>query len=296
MGAPEEALARPGQLDASSAGPHDTGGAVGEAWARPGRLDAAGGAARGRRLPVEEALGALLPEGGIRRGTAITVSGCGSVTLAVALAAETSRRGSWVAAVGMDDLGVAALAERGVDLDRWALVDLPAGARGQGGRGGTLATDVLGAVVGGFDLVLTGPGIRMGGATARRLLARMREHGTSLICVLGGTSADASAGLAGLQPEVRLTVEQAQWTGIDDGHGRLLARQAEVAVGGRGAASRPRRVLVWLPSADGRVACAEPNRTSAFGRDLEDAAQGAGSQRASVLGHGLEDSRERRAG
>ncbi len=279
----------------------------------PGRLDASAGAACERRLPVAEALGALLPEGGIRRGVAITVRGCGAVTLAVALTAEASRQGSWVAAVGMDDLGVAALAERDVDLGRWALVDLPAGAGGRGGRGGTsstraartpwaggrgggggtLAADVLGAVVGGFDLVLMGPAILVGGAMARRLLAWMREHGTSLVCVLGGASADAAAGL---RPEVRLTVEQTRWTGIDDGHGRLLARQAEVIVGGRGAASRPRRVLVWLPSADGRVACAAPDQASVIGRSLEDAPQGAGSQGTSAFGRGLEDSRERRAG
>ena len=225
------------------------------------------GAVHERRLPVAEALSALLPEGGIRRGTTVTVGGHGAVTLAVTLAAEASRRGSWVAAVGMADLGVAALAERDVDLGRWALVDLPARAGGRGGWGGSLAADVLGAVVGGFDLVLMGPDIRVAGATARRLLARMREHGTSLICVLGGTSADAAASL---QPEVRLTVEQTRWTGIDDGHGRLLARQAEVVVGGRGSASHPRRMLLWLPSADGRVACTSPDSVSVFDSGLED--------------------------
>ena len=235
------------------------------------RLDAPAGAAHERRLPVEEALEALLPEGSIRRGTAIAVCGHGSVTLAVALAAETSRRGSWVAAVGMADLGVSALAERGVDLGRWALVDLPAAAMS---RGGSLTADVLGALVGGFDLVLLGPEIRVVGATARRLLARMREHGTSLICAIGD---DVSGDIAkGLQPELRMMIEQTLWTGIDDGHGRLLARQAEVTVGGRGAASRRRRILMWLPSADGQVACAEPGQASEFG--------------------GFEDVRERRAG
>ena len=231
------------------------------------RLDAPAGAAHERRLPVEEALSPLLPEGGIRRGTAIAVCGHGSVTLAVALAAEVSRRGSWVAAVGMADLGVSALAERGVDLGRWALVDLPAGARGRGGWDGSLTADVLGAVVGGFDLVLLGPAIQVAGATARRLLARMREHGTSLICALSGAPADIAAGLV---PEVRLMIEQTLWTGIDDGHGRLLARQAEVTVGGRGAASRPRRTLMWLPSEDGQVACAEPGQASEFGSTFED--------------------------
>ena len=236
----------------------------------PDRLDAPAGAAHERRLPVEEALETLLPEGSIRRGTVVAVSGHGSMTLAVALAAEASRRGSWVAAVGMADLGVAALAERGVDLERWALIDLS----GRGRDRGT-AADVLGAVVGGFDLVLVGPEVRVGGATARRLLARMREHGTSLICALGGgASGDISNGL---QPELRMMIEQTLWTGIDDGHGRLLARQAEVTVGGRGAASRPRRILMWLPSADGQVARAEPNQASA-------------------LGHGFEDVEERRAG
>ncbi|MYB04572.1 MAG: hypothetical protein F4144_06055 [Acidimicrobiaceae bacterium] len=231
----------------------------------PDRLDAAsGGAARERRFPVEEALAPLLPEGSIRRGAAVVVGGHGSMTLAVALAAEASRRGSWVAAVGTTDLGVAALAERGVDLGRWALVDLS-----ERGRDRNIAADVLGAVVGGFDLVLVGRAIRVDGATARRLVARMREHGTSVICALGNASADTAAGL---QPEVRLMIEQTRWTGIDNGHGRLLARQAEVAIGGRGAASRPRRIAMWLPSEDGRVACADPTQVSdfGFGRDFED--------------------------
>ena len=229
----------------------------------PIRLAAPAGAVHERRIPVEGTLEALLPEGGIRRGTVVAVGGHGSVTLAMALTAEASRRGSWVAAVGMADLGVAALAERGVDLERWALVDFPAGVRG---RGAGLAADVLGAVVGGFDLVLLGPGIKVAGATARRLLARMREHGTSLICALGSTPAEVAAGLV---PEVHLMIEQTLWTGIDDGHGRLLARQAEVTVGGRGAASRPRRTLLWLPSTDGRVAFADPDKAPAFGDGFE---------------------------
>ena len=214
---------------------------------------------------MDEALEALLPEGGIRRGTAIAVSGLGSMTLAMALTAEASRRASWVAAVGMADLGVAALAERGIDLGRWALVDLPVGFRS---RDRSLSEDVLGAAVGGFDLVLVGPEVRVAGATARRLLARMREHGTSLICALGG---DASGDVAnGLQPELRMMIEQTRWTGIDDGHGRLVARRAEVTVWGRGAASRLRRIPMWLPSEDGRVARAEPGQISAFGDGFED--------------------------
>ena len=212
---------------------------------------------------MEEALAPLLPEGGIRCSTVIGVHGHGSVTLAVALAAEASRRGSWVAAVGMADLGVSALSERGVDLERWALIDLPIAT-----RGGRLTADVLGAVVGGFDLVLLGSAARMGGAMARRLLARMREHGTSLICALGNEASGNIA--ASLQPDLNMMIEQTLWSGVDDGHGRLLARQAEVTVEGRGAASRPRRVLMWLPSTEGRVACVESGQTSAIGDSRED--------------------------
>ena len=225
------------------------------------RLDAPAGAAHERRIPVESTLETLLPEGSIQRGTAIAVSGHGSMTLAMALTAEASQ----VAAVGMADLGVAALAERGVDLGRWVLVDFPAEVRS---RDRSLSADVLGAVVGGFDLVLVGPGVMVAGATVRRLLARMREHGTSLICTLGG---DASGDVAnGLQPELRMMIEQTRWTGIGDGHGRLVARQAEVTVWGRGAASRLRRIPMWLPSEDGRVACAEPGQISASGDSFED--------------------------
>ena len=214
---------------------------------------------------MEEALAPLLPEGSIRRGAAVAVSGHGSMTLAMALTAEASRRGSWVAAVGMADLGVAALAERGVDLGRWALVDFPVEVRS---RDRSLSADVLGAVVGGFDLVLVGPGVRVAGATVRRLLARMREHGTSLICALGG---DASGHVVQWPPaELRMMIEQTRWTGIGDGHGRLVARQAEVTIWGRGAASRPRRIPMWLPSEDGRVACAEPGQISASGDSFED--------------------------
>lgn len=227
------------------------------ARALPTRLDAFTGAAHEWRLPVEEALSPLLAEGSIRRSTVIAVHGHGSTTLAVALAAEASRRGSWVAVVGMADLGVSALAERGVDLRRWALIDLSGTTRGD-----SLTADVVGAVVGGFDLVLFGPAVQMAAITARRLLARMREHGTSLICASsGGGSADIAASLA---PEICFVIEQTRWTGIADGHGRLLARQAEVTVGGRGAASRPRRMLMWLPSKDGRAVCAEPAQASAF--------------------------------
>src|SRR5687768_4698370 len=77
-------------------------------------------------LAVLPALGALLPEEGLRRGTTVAVGGSGATTsLGLALAAGASRAGSWVAGVGLASLGVIAAAELGLALERFALVAAP---------------------------------------------------------------------------------------------------------------------------------------------------------------------------
>ena len=54
-------------------------------------------------------------------------------------------------------------------------------------------------------------------------------------------------------PDVTVAVERAAWTGLGQGHGRIRARRAEVVAAGRGAASLPRRAVLWLPDSDGRI-------------------------------------------
>jgi hypothetical protein len=54
--------------------------------------------------------------------------------------------------------------------------------------------------------------------------------------------------------DLRLAVTSSAWSGLGQGHGRLQARQVEVLVAGRGAATRERRVLLWLPSHNGTIA------------------------------------------
>ena len=54
-------------------------------------------------------------------------------------------------------------------------------------------------------------------------------------------------------PDVTMTVERAAWTGLGLGHGRLRERRAEVVAAGRGAASLPRRAVLWLPDANGHI-------------------------------------------
>lgn len=198
-----------------------------------------------RLLPVHDALVPLLPQGGLRRGSTIAVTGRGAVTsLALALVAQASSAGSWTAVVGLPGLGLVAAHELGVSLDRCALVDHPPpGTWGQ----------VVGALIGAVDVVLWSPPPRLPRSETRRVAARMRERGTVLVQVSGAST--------GPSPDVTLTVTDVTWQGIERGHGRLAARRVSLERSGRGAAARLLRVDLWLPGPDGRPAAVEPEAT-----------------------------------
>lgn len=210
---------------------------------------------REQRLPVLPALEGLLPGAGLRRGATVAVGAAagasGATSLALALVAQASRTGSWVAAVGLPSLGLVAADELGVALERLVLVAAPE----RDAWGGVVA-----ALVDGFDLVVLHAG--RGGirpVDARRLVARARERGAVLV-LLGAGWPDGA--------DVQLEVVRARWEGLDDGHGHLQARKVRVQQGGRGEAARPRQVDLWLPAADGEVALVEPAvlRPAASGR------------------------------
>src|SRR5215207_8144567 len=122
-----------------------------------------------RLLPVVPALQPLLPGGGLRRGTTVAVT-C-SAALALALVAGASAAGSWVAAVGLPDLGIVAAAETGIVLERLALVPAP-GARAW--------PTVVAALLDAVDVVLVRSPPGLPSAQARRLIARARERGVVL--------------------------------------------------------------------------------------------------------------------
>jgi hypothetical protein len=189
-----------------------------------------------RLLPVVPALRPLLPGQGLRRGTTVAVGR--SAALALALVAGASAAGSWVAAVGLPDLGIVAAAETGITLERLALVPTP-GARAW--------PTVVAALLDAVDVVLVRPPPGLPAGQARRLAARARERGAVLV-TLGAWSEPA---------DLRLAVATSAWHGLGQGHGRLQARQVEVVVAGRGAATRERRLHLWLPASDGTIASAE---------------------------------------
>jgi hypothetical protein len=206
-----------------------------------------------RTLAVRGALGGLFPEGGIQRGSTVTVGPVGPVgpvagspggiSLALALVAAATAGGGWAAAVGLPSLGLVAAGELGVGLERLALVPVP----------GERWPVVVAALLDGVDLLLLGvPPGRVRAADARRLAARARERGTVLV-----VSESGSPGGWPESPDLRLQVTASTWSGLGAGHGRLHARRVEVAVTGRRAAGRERRVALWLPGPDGKPAVVE---------------------------------------
>ncbi|MEA5366848.1 hypothetical protein VA596_45460 [Amycolatopsis sp., V23-08] len=192
----------------------------------------------GESLPVAPALAGLFPAGGLRRGTTVSVTG--STSLVLALLAEATKAGSWAAVTGLPDLGLAAAAELGVDLDRIALVPRP----------GAEVVAVLSALVDGFDLVVLGPVLARGvrPQVARRLAGRVRNRGAVLLTV---------GSWPGAELEIRVTGRRWRGAGLD-GYGHLQAREIVATSQGRGAAVRPQAVVVQLPGLGGAVVAGEP--------------------------------------
>jgi len=175
-------------------------------------------------LPVAAPLDALFPYGGMARGSIVAVD---SLTVALALLTAPSAAGGWCAAVGLPDLGLAAVADAGIDLARFAVVAAPAEQWAV-----TVAT-----LLDGVGVVLARPPARVAAADARRLAARTRER-RGVLLVYGGWPE---------QVDLRITLKASEWSGLYGGYGRLLHRRIGLVASGRGAAARERRVTAWLP-------------------------------------------------
>jgi hypothetical protein len=205
-----------------------------------------------RLVPVAPPLAPLLPDGGLRRGSLVSLDplsgcGCAATSLAGALVAGASGEGSWCAVVGMPELGLAAVAEMGADLSRVALVPAP----------GRSLTTAVAALLDAFDLVLLSHRARPTAGDARRLAARARERGAVLVTMAGSAWPAPT--------DIRLTVVRAEWQGLGLGEGRLLRRLVELEMSGRGAAARERRSFLWLPSPLGTPQQVLPEELALFG-------------------------------
>ncbi|MFI6446715.1 hypothetical protein [Kitasatospora sp. NPDC050543] len=199
--------------------------------------------AGGGLLPVLPALAPLLPDGGLRRGAAVSVDG-GDTGLLLALAAGAAgdtEGGGWSAAVGLPELGLAAAAGYGLDLGRLLLADDP----------GPHWAEVVSTLAGAVGLILLRPDGPVPPQLAARLAAILRRSG----CVLLVAGPWPGAGL-------RLSVREGSWVGLGEGHGQLVGRQVEVLAEGRGSAARGRTARLWLPDEHGAVRALEAAPTA----------------------------------
>ena len=185
-----------------------------------------------QRLPAAPALEAILPGGGVRRGSVVALEGPGSTSLLWSLLAPPTDAGSWVALVGLPAAGLLAAAEAGVALERLAVVAPP----------GPAWATVLGALLDGFDLVVVAPDRNVRPADARRLTARARERGTVVVLAGGGAVSAWPEGA-----DLRLALTAPDWQGLGHGHGHLQRRRVHLEVTGRREAARPRATDLWLP-------------------------------------------------
>jgi hypothetical protein len=161
----------------------------------------------------------------------------------LAIGVAASQAGSWCAAVGWPGLGLVAAAGLGMALERLALVPHP----------GSQWPDVTAALIDAVDVILLRPPRGVRPSDARRLAARARERGVVLLMSGAGWPVVADLSLA---------VVSEGWRGLGQGHGYLQARSVEVSSIGRGAASRERRVQLWLPGGNGAVLAREKPRAS----------------------------------
>ncbi|MFZ9630179.1 MAG: hypothetical protein ACO3C1_12615 [Ilumatobacteraceae bacterium] len=205
-----------------------------------------------RTLPVCGALAPLLPAASLRGGAVVACEGRAAVTLAAAVVSAASVAGSWTAVLGLPEMGLAALAEAGVVLERVVCVaaggdgavgDGAGGATGTGGAGtGALPwPEVLAAAVDGFEMVVVGPALaQVPPAVVRRVLARAAARGVVLVAI------DVPV----FGADLHLDVTDAEWRGLDAGHGVARERRATVRLSGR-RVPRHRHAALWLPSATG---------------------------------------------
>ena len=193
-------------------------------------------------LPVISPLTTLLPHALVRGRGGRSRRGRGATSLASALAAGASQEGSWVAAVGVPWLGLGAAAECGIVLDRLAVVPAP--------ERSEWAT-VVAALVDVIDVGARVPAAASGdGATPAGSPPAARQR-VARCCVVGATSS--------LTVDVRCTVSDAKWSGVEHGAGHLSSRgESRSPHPGGGARRAPRTASLWPPGPDGVIAtCAE---------------------------------------
>lgn len=153
--------------------------------------------------------------------------GVDSASLAMALMAGPSGDGAWCGVVGSAEFGIEAAAAAGIELSRTILVPDP----------GDQWLEVTSALIDVLTVVVVKPPAGASEGAVSRISARLRQRGAMLIAWGDWPRCDA-----------RLSLNDAEWIGLGQGHGHLQARQATVSV--RKGTAPAEQLRLWLPDAD----------------------------------------------
>ncbi len=183
--------------------------------------------ARDRLLAVDGQVGAILPAGGIRRGSTVALDGppgAGSTTVACALIAAATAVGEWAAVVDPDGtFGGRAALDAGVTLERCAVVRHVPPSRW---------STVVAALLDGVAVVVADVPRHVRLGDARRLTARARER-ASVLVALGTWPTEAA---------LRVHAHGGAWHGLGAGSGLLRVRELALEIEATGINKREREL------------------------------------------------------
>jgi len=193
-------------------------------------------------LPIAPSFAPLFADGGLVRGRTVACTGDAALSTALALSASATRLGSWLAVIGVPQLGVGAAIEAGVAIERIVLAQPPRTSREW------VAT--VAALVEGFDVLIVAPPTSLSAHDARRLQTRVAARQSVLIMVHLPPPLAPHTRLApqvfGADLDVR--ADTVTWSGIEQGGSHITQRMVHVRVSGRRCAS-PREATIDLSCA-----------------------------------------------
>jgi len=202
---------------------------------------------RDQLLDVPKPLLPLFPFGGLPKGFIVGFEGAGSWSVAMSMAATVMGDHGWMGIVGIEEFGLVAAAELGVDLNRVLVVESPASSR---------LAPAMGALLEAVDVLIVKPRRLIGAEPARRIKAKATEKGRLVFHLDGARQWPTT-------PDIVVRSISQRWEGLDDGHGHLRHRHLDLVAHGRRSAARGRSTSIIVPGPHGGLATSPPINHSA---------------------------------
>ena len=173
-------------------------------------------------LPIAKALQPIIPDGVLVRGRTVLCSGDAAMSTALLLVCAATQAGSWLAIVGVNDLGLMSACEQGVALQRTVLVTPTSNKKDW--------TSTVAAVADGFDVMMLEVPREVSESDARRIQTRIQARRNVLVLV---ETSRHTTPRSVFQPDVVLHTATTSWHGIEHGAGYVQGRHVDVTVSGR---------------------------------------------------------------